>query len=271
MSRPERPVGEDDLTAFVDGRLPADRREAVAALLRERPDLEADLALDRSLRHTLRERLEPRRREPIPGRLRVAVLRGERARSRRRFLSFLAAASLFLVLGGAAGWYARDFAGGPPPTAGRAWAGLARDALSAHRTFSVEIVHPVEVKADDETHLTQWLSKRLKRRLVIPDLSEQFGLNLVGGRLLPAGADVAALLMYADAANNRLTLYVRTGERGETALNFLREGDLSTFSWIDDGTGYVVAAAMDRERLQKVARAVFQEYDLEAARQRKAL
>ena len=271
MSRPERPVGEDDLTAFVDGRLPDDRRAAVASFLAERPDLEADLALDRSLRAALRERLEPKAREPIPARLRVASLSGERQRGRRRFLTRLAAASLHLLFGAAAGWYARDFAGGPRPTAGRAWAGLARDALSAHRTFSVEIVHPVEVKADDEAHLTQWLSKRLKRRLVIPDLSEQFGLNLVGGRLLPAGPDVAALLMYADAANNRLTLYVRTGETGETALNFMREGDVSTFSWIDDGTGYAVAAAMDRERLQKVARTVSQEYDLEAARRRRAL
>lgn len=265
------PVGEDDLTAYVDGRLTADRQEAVAALLREQPELEADLALDRVLRVALRDRLEPRAREPIPTRLRIAVLRGEQARKRRLFLYRLAAACLCLLIGAGAGWYARDFTGGPRPTAGRAWAGLARDALSAYRTYSVEIAHPVEVRATEEAHLQQWLSKRLKRNLVIPDLSDEFGLNLVGGRLLPAGPDVAALLMYADNAGNRLTVYVRTGERGETALNFMREGEVSTFSWIDDGTGYAVAASMDREKLQKVARAISQEYDLDAARRRRAL
>jgi anti-sigma factor RsiW len=271
MSRPGRPVGEDDLTAFVDGRLAPDRQEAVAALLQERPDLEAGIALDRTLREELRERLAPQAREPIPARLRIASLRGARRQGRRRFLTLVAAACLLLGLGGVAGWYARDFTGGPRPIAGRAWAALAQDALSAYRTYSVEIAHPVEVRAEDEAHLTQWLSKRLKRRLVVPDLSDAFGLNLVGGRLLPAGPDVAALLMYADSAGNRLTLYVRTGASGQTALNFLREGEVSSFSWIDDGTGYVVAAAMDRERLQKVARAVSQEFDLEAARRRRAL
>jgi anti-sigma factor RsiW len=267
----DRPVGEDDLTAHVDGRLPPERREAVAALLRERPDLEADLARDRQLREELRERLAPLAKEPIPSRLRVAMLRGERRQASRRALAFAAAACLLVTFGGLSGWYARDFLGGPRPTEGRAWAGLAREALAAHRTFTPEIVHPVEVRAADEAHLAQWLSKRLNRRLVVPDLSEPFGLNLVGGRLLPAGRDVAALLMYADASGNRLTLYVRCGETGQTALNFLREGEVSTFAWIDDGAGYVVSAAMDRERLQKVARTVSQEYDLEAARRRRAL
>lgn len=271
MNRLDRPVGEDDLTAHVDGRLPADREAVVAAFLREQPKLEADLALDRVLKVALRDRLEPRAREPIPTRLRVSVLRGERLRRRRRFASLLAAACLCLAVGGATGWYVRDFTGGPRPTAGRAWAGLARDALSAYRAYTVEIVHPVEVKADEEAHLQQWLSKRLRRSLVIPDLSDEFGLNLIGGRLLPAGPDVAALLMYADAAGNRLTLYVRTGETGETSLNFVRESDVSTFSWIEQGTGFAVSASMDREKLQKVAKAVLQEFDMDATRRRRAL
>jgi anti-sigma factor RsiW len=35
------------------------------------------------------------------------------------------------------------------------------DAIAAHRTFSVETRHPVEVGAYEEAHLVQWLSKRL--------------------------------------------------------------------------------------------------------------
>lgn len=237
----------------------------------ERPTGGGDPALEQALSAELRERLDERLGQTAPPQLRPATSIAERGSQGRGSSWLLAAACLLVALGGVAGWFVRDFVGGPRPTAGRAWSGLARDALSAHRAFAGEIAHPVEVKADAEAHLAQWLSDRLKRRVVVPDLTDQFGLDLVGGRLLPAGPDVAAQLMYADKARNRLTLYVRTGETGETALNFMREGDVSTFAWIDQGTGFVVVAPMDRERLQKVARAISQEYDLEAARRRRAL
>ncbi|HMO28014.1 anti-sigma factor [Enterovirga sp.] len=202
--------------------------------------------------------------------LRLALLRGERARTRRRRLSVLGPAGFCLVLGGAAGWHARDFAGGPHPTAGRAWAALAGDALAAYRAYAPETAHPVEAGAG-EAHLAQWLSQRLGFPLLVPDLSEPFGLALVGGRLLPAGPGLAAFLMYADASGRRVILYVRPGERGEAAFNFLREGEVSSFSWIEGGTGYAVAAATDREQLLKLARALLRDYELEAARRRKAL
>jgi anti-sigma factor RsiW len=44
------------------------------------------------------------------------------------------------------------------------------DAIAAHRTFSVETRHPVEVGANEEAHLVQWLSKGLGHRLIVPDL-----------------------------------------------------------------------------------------------------
>jgi len=266
-----QPVGDDDLSASVDGRLAPGRRDAVATYLSSRPDLDAALQLDRAANAALRERLAAKAAEPVPARLRVASIEAERRHGRRHVVALAAAACLCLLVGGVSGWLARDFVGGPRPLTGRAWAAMAHDALSAHRTFAVEIAHPVEVKASDEAHLTQWLSKRLKRRLVIPDLEERFGLTLVGGRLLPAGKDVAALVMYADAAGSRLTLYVRSGESGETALKYLHQGELSSFSWVDEGYGYVVSAGMDRERLQSVARAVSQDVDMDAAKRRRAL
>lgn len=271
MSDGGRPVGEDDLSAYVDGRLSPDRQAALAAYLAGRPEAEAELRRDREVLLALRERLAGKAEEPVPSRLRVTAIRAEGRRRLRRGLAVAAAACLLLGLGGATGWYARDLVGGPRPLAGRAWAAMAEEALSAHRTYAVEVVHPVEVRASEEAHLAQWLSKRLKRRLVIPDLEDRFGLALVGGRLLPAGREVAALLMYADRAGSRLTLYVRSGQAGESALNFMREGEVSSFSWVDDGYGYVVSAAMERERLQGVARAVLADVDMEAAKSRRAL
>lgn len=229
-------------------------------------EADTDIAFERPLKPTTPSRPGPLLRAPLGARLGDAVLPG-----RGRFTDRALIVCLLLAGGIAAGWFARDVTGGPRPTAGRAWAGLSRDALSAHRAYVVEVAHPVEIGAKDEAYLAQWLSQRLKRRVVLPDLADGFGLSLLGGRILPAGPDVAAQVMYADKAGTRLTVYLRTGERGEPAFNFMRDGDVSTFAWVDQGTGYVVAAAMDRERLQKIARAIAQEFDMDSARSRRAL
>lgn len=225
-----------------------------------------EIGLERSLERSGREGAGPRLRTAPGTRLRDILLP-----ARGHFVGRAAFVGLLLAAGGVAGWFGRDLTGGPRPTAGRAWAGLSRDALSAHRAYVLEVAHPVEVAAKDEAHLAQWLAQRLKRRIILPDLSDTLDLTLVGGRILPAGPDVAGQLMYADKAGTRVTVYLRTGERGEPALNYLREGEISTFAWVDRGTGYVVAAAMDRERLQKIARAIAQEFDMDAARTRRAL
>ena len=57
---------------------------------------------------------------------------------------------------------------------------ITADAIAAHRTFSVEVRHPVEVDAGQEAHLVQWLSKRLGRSLVVPDLAAA-GFQLMAG------------------------------------------------------------------------------------------
>ena len=64
------PIGEDDLQAYVDGRLAPDRAAEVAAYLGERPELEARLAAYRAQSEALRERLRPVAQAPIPARLR---------------------------------------------------------------------------------------------------------------------------------------------------------------------------------------------------------
>ena len=252
VDRPVRPLDGQDATLVAPELLGRD----------------TEIRRERTLEASPLERSSLVEREPFATRLRGALRPG---RSRNRFVRRVATISLLLAIGVATGWFARDLTGGPRPIAGRAWAGLSRDALSAHRAYAVEVAHPVEVTVKDEAHLAQWLSQRLKRRVVLPELIDSFGLTLLGGRILPAGPDVAAQLMYADKAGTRLTVYLRSGERGEPALNYMREDGVSTFAWVVQGTGYVVAAAMDRERLQKIARAIAQEFDMDTARSRRAL
>jgi anti-sigma factor RsiW len=67
--------------------------------------------------------------------------------------------------------------------------------------------------------------------------------------------------MYEDERGARITVYVRTGESETSAFRFLREGELQTFYWLDRGFGYAVSGETDRERLTRLAEAVFQALD----------
>ena len=97
-----------------------------------------------------------------------------------------------IVLGGIGSWATRDLAGPMSSMSlGAVASMITADAIAAHRTFSVEVRHPVEVDAGQEPHLVQWLSKRLGHQLIVPDLTVA-GFRLMGGRLLPAEDGPAA-------------------------------------------------------------------------------
>ncbi|MBB5764461.1 MAG: anti-sigma factor [Methylobacteriaceae bacterium] len=246
-----RPVGEDDLHAFVDGRLDPGRRARVEVWLAAHPEAAARVAADREVRDRLRARLAPVADEPIPARLRIANLAGPRRRRIPRGWPNAAAAALLLALGGAVGWVGRGAVPGSAPAEP-----MTQAAVSAFRTYVVEAAHPVEVRADGSTDLVRWLSARLRRPVVVPDLRAQ-GFRLMGGRLLPAGDEPAAMLMYDDDRGTRLTLYSRAGPTGGRGVfRYARADDVAAFSWIDAGMSYVVTARTDEARLLQVAEAV---------------
>jgi anti-sigma factor RsiW len=257
MTRPAPPVGEDDLQAYVDGRLPEDRRAAVEAYLDDHAEARERIATERRHVALLRATLQGKLAEPIPARLRIASLRGRRSALRRRRWGVAAAALTIFIAGAGTGWLA---GGGLAPrwtdASGAGTVGVANGATVAYRTFVGEALHPVEVAATQEAHLLQWLSKRLGRPLMAPDLS-RFGYRLMGGRLLPAGDSAAAQLMYEDAAGRRLTIYVRAASGSETAFRFRQDGDAATFAWIDQGFGFAVTAKTSRAALSPIAEAVY--------------
>jgi anti-sigma factor RsiW len=196
----------------------------------------------------------------IPARLRVARLLAEQRRRRHRRLGRVAAAVALLTAGGIGGWGAHDLL---PALTSSASAVLASavfdDAIAAHRTFSVETRHPVEVGADEEAHLVQWLSKRLGHKLIVPDLNA-LGFRLMGGRLLPADSGPAALFMYEDGKGTRLSCYYIVSDvGGETEFKFREQNGISAFYWMEDGLAYAIAANASRDLLLKVAEMVYQE------------
>ena len=261
------PVREDDLQAWIDGRLPPERAEMVTAYLATHAEEQERYAQYAEQRQALRAAFAAQPQGSVPTRLRVAHLLAEQRRRRRQHLARIAAGVALLLLGGAAGWTARDML---PRLASSASAVLASavfdEAIAAHRTFSVETRHPVEVGANEEAHLVQWLSKRLGHRLIAPDLAA-LGFRLMGGRLLSADSGPAALFMYEDGKGTRLTCYYTSNDvGGETEFKYREQNGVSAFYWVEDGLAYAIAANTDRELLLKVAEIIYQQNSPDGAR-----
>jgi anti-sigma factor RsiW len=135
MTPSGRPVEEDDLHARLDGQLPRARIEDVDAYLAAHPEVEARFSEYAAQREALRLAFAAPASEPIPERLRAV----------------------------------RDLAGPlgslPPRAVARM---VTADAIAAHRTFSVEVRHPVEVDAGQEVHLVQCCRSDLAVSLSCP-------------------------------------------------------------------------------------------------------
>jgi anti-sigma factor RsiW len=255
-----RSIEEDDLQAWVDRRLTPKDNEAVEAYFAAHPESRARWSQYAEQREELRAVFAGPAEKMMPARLRIARLLAAQRRRRHRRLGRVAAAVALLTAGGIGGWGAHDLL---PALTSSASAVLASsvfdDAIAAHRTFSVETRHPVEVGANEEAHLVQWLSKRLGHQLIVPDLGE-LGFRLMGGRLLPADSGPAALFMYEDAKGTRLSCYyIVTAVGGETEFKFREENGISAFYWVEDGLAYAIAANAPRGLLLKVAEMVYQE------------
>jgi anti-sigma factor RsiW len=256
MTINDGPIVEDDLQAYVDGRLTEPRRAAVEAYLAQNPEVRDRVVFDIRQRSALRGQLESKAAEPVPSRLWLTNIQAARRTAMVRRLKAMAASVLIFAVGAGTGWFAANHEALAPP----ATTGVAQNATAAYRTYVVEVAHPVEVASTQEAHLLQWLSRRLGKPLAAPDLTP-FGYRLMGGRLLPGDGSAAAQLMYDDTTGKRLTLYVRAAEGSETAFRFQRDGDAATFAWIDHGFGFAVTAPATREELLAIAEAVYRRFN----------
>ncbi len=268
------PFDDTDFNAWLDGELTPERRAEIEAWLHDHPLDAAQVRLWAADREALRIHLDGVLSEPVPARLRRAVMRGAPGINWRHWQAWAAALVVFLlggVVGAGVAWQGRPSAQplasavNPP----NAW--VQRAAL-AHRVYVPEVRHAVEVKAQEE-HLSRWLTKRLDVPVKLFDLHEQ-GFELVGGRLLPDGAGPGAQLMYqavapADAASDatvkpaRVTVYLRKPDPGTAAsFRYEQQGPLGMFYWVEGdsahgaATGYALVGELPRERLLALAEAI---------------
>lgn len=245
------PVTEAELQAHVDGQLTAARAAEVEHYLTQNAEDAARVAAYREQNRQLREAFDDLLVAPLPSRLQPAAKTGWRWYRH-------AVAAMLMLASGTAGWFLhREMAAERAQTVQ-----FARIAAVAHAVYSPEKRHPVEVGADQEQHLVNWLSKRLGASLKVPHLAAE-GYALVGGRLLASERVPAAQFMYQDARAQRLTLYVRVAAdiHAPTSFRFAQEQGVSVFYWLDGRMGYALSGEVEREELLRVADVVYRQLD----------
>ena len=249
----DQTVGEDELNAYVDGELAADRRVVVEAWLAAHPDDDARVAAWRKQAELIRARYGAIADETPPQRFNLSRL------TRRRYGAVAAAVAAIVaafLAGGALGWTVRGVEAASPSDLTR----FTANALDAYRLYVVEVRHPVEVPGDQRPHLDAWLSKRVGSPLRAPEL-EKVGLKLVGGRLLPGPTGATAFFMYETASGERFTLYCgRTSDR-DTALRYTTGEQNAAYYWVDGDLAYVLSGPAERDKLREIAQAAYEQID----------
>jgi anti-sigma factor RsiW len=245
-------VSEEELQTYVDGRLDAARAAEVEAWLAANPETAGRAQAYRAQNRALRTMFEALVDEPVPARLTDTLRRPPRALPLRA-----AAAVAWLAVGAVAGYGLHGWLT-PQATPTQ----FAERAAVAHVVYAAEVLHPVEVTAEQEKHLVQWLSKRLGKELRTPDFTP-FGYQLVGGRLLPGDKGPAAQFMYQDARGARLTLYVSKPDEGTqpSAFRYEKEAGTHVLYWVDRDLCFALAGEPDRARLLDIAHVTYQAFN----------
>jgi anti-sigma factor RsiW len=248
----QTPVTDGELHAYVDGELPADRRDAVEAWLSSHPDDAGRVAAWRAQAEAIRARYGATVHEAVPDRLTLSRI----TRSQRSWGAVAAAAAVFaFAVGGIAGWVARGASEAAPSPI----ALFTSDAIEAHKLYIGEVRHPIEVKAEED-HLLPWLSRRVGTTLRAPELGG-FGLKLLGGRLLPGVSGPAALFMYEGSNGERYTIYCSRLDGSRTAFRYDDNDSFGAVHWIEGSYGWVISGPNDKAKLKAVASAAYDQLE----------
>ena len=145
MIDPKIPVTEDELHAYVDNELPAERRGDVEAWLATHPEDAARVRSWLEMADLLHARYDSVADEAVPKRLEIERLV---QRPHRWVYGAIAATLMAFIVGGGVGWLARGATASPS-----ALQTLTVDALDAYQLYVVEVRHPVEVPGSERSHL----------------------------------------------------------------------------------------------------------------------
>lgn len=248
-------LDENTLVAYVDGELDAASAREVEQALENSPVARNTVAKLRASAALVRAAFADALHEPPPPRL-VAMLRAASTRRRPRTYWLPLAASIALLIGVGAGAFGLrhfdhvEMAAAQPPIDR-----LLEDVANYHRVYAREQRHLVEVASTETPHIEDWLGRRLKSQLVVPDLQSQ-GLAFKGGRLLVFEGRPMAELVYTPADGPPVGLCITFAVAGTAGAATEQRGDLTIAHWTDNGYFYSVVGLGNDRRMQAIADSV---------------
>ncbi len=213
MTVRERPIGEDELHAYVDGFLEPERQSAVERYLADHPEAAARIAGWQAVGDALRNAAAWKFQEPVPAELNIARLAEARIASRWGPWRIAASVVIALAVGAGSGWVAR----GPSKSTGVASGGREVAAVQP-----MSGAHPVQLAAGQPAQLESREGLRLGGPVTPPDLSKS-GYRLVGGQVVATGQGPACMLVYNDAQGSRITLLMRPAQKHDTSATQFTE------------------------------------------------
>jgi anti-sigma factor RsiW len=288
-------ICEVELSAWLDGESPPDRRGAVDRWVRSTPEAAARIDVWRRQNDLIRARFarvatealpdsiwpapnDTQRREAPKG---VSIVRASDApikverfdrlrRDQRARLalvtlgSFVAGSAAALVAVAALG-YAPALMTGVRVIAARPveatllaspMQALASRAIDAHRTYVRDARRPVEVDVGDPKLLVDFLSRRIGLSVTIPTF-DVGGPRLLGGRVTPGDIGPAGLLVFEEPGGDRYGLFLtRTPSLEKSALQIIERRNSAVAAWMERGVGYVLTGPNDPVRLRRLAEAI---------------
>jgi anti-sigma factor RsiW len=256
MSDPGRPIAEEELHAWIDGQLAADRKPAVLRYLEGHPETARQVGAWRAQKEALRAAFASIAAEPVPPRLALERLIQQRLAGRSMTWRMVASALLAFGLGGAGGWFLHN---GLQPPSNAAMTLLAQSAVSNHIVYTADRRRPTELGAQQRDDLARWVSNRLNHRVQPPDLSAD-GFSYLGGRLAATRDGPAGLFMYDGPQSVRLTVFVLPLKAAhETPIQHVDFAHVDGCAWIDNGIGYTVVGRLPPAELRRIAEQVRQQ------------
>lgn len=244
-----RPISEDDLHAHVDGVLTAARKAEVDAYLAHHPEVARRVEGFAAQRAALRAHFAPIIDEPMPPELCLSSLIAERARPRRLAGWQAAAAAVVLFAAGSgAGWTVRSIS----QPAGGGIASLVQEAADTYRTFGPDMGRPVEIGAGDRADLVKWVSRRLQRPVVVPDLSAS-GYRFLGGRVVATPNGPAGMLMYENGGERIAMLIRPMAIQKNMPMSEHELNGVGGIAWSADGVGYSLVGPSSPDLLHSIA------------------
>ena len=165
---------DQELHAYADGQLDADRRREVERYLADHPDAAREVDAIRQQTDGLRRQHADLGRFVAPPRLDPAQIRLAQAARRRRAMALAASLVLMLGLGSVGGWQIRD-------AAIRANYLPMADAVQAYRMFASDAAPSmVDFRSSQPAELQAWLNRHFVQPAPLPDFNA-FGFQPVGG------------------------------------------------------------------------------------------